>query len=129
MSRDERARKKKLPPGKGPPPEKEKDAAPSAPPPEPALRDDVRVGGSLARCPYCHAELALATDRWVACKSCLARHHALRSRAPRTATRSSTPPPLPRSTRRARPLRARTRALSSSSRAATWPAARGRWPA
>jgi hypothetical protein len=28
------------------------------------------------RCPFCHAKVVLETDEWVACKQCLARHHA-----------------------------------------------------
>lgn len=44
-------------------------------PSEVVPRDDVRVGGSLARCPYCHDALAPETAGWVACRACLARHH------------------------------------------------------
>ena len=28
------------------------------------------------RCPYCHADVDLAGDEWLACEGCLARHHA-----------------------------------------------------
>jgi hypothetical protein len=28
------------------------------------------------RCPFCHARVAVETEEWVACKQCLARHHA-----------------------------------------------------
>src|ERR1700691_3205681 len=34
------------------------------------LRDEMR-----ARCPFCHSEISVESDDWVACKSCLARHH------------------------------------------------------
>jgi hypothetical protein len=27
------------------------------------------------RCPFCHTDVAIALDRWVACRQCLARHH------------------------------------------------------
>src|SRR5207249_1423789 len=27
------------------------------------------------RCPYCHEDVAVNDDEWVACKQCLARHH------------------------------------------------------
>ncbi len=43
--------------------------------PEPAPRDDVRVVGGL-RCPFCHSEVKTASEEWVACRECLARHHA-----------------------------------------------------
>jgi tetratricopeptide (TPR) repeat protein len=49
---------------------------PGLPPPAPAPRDDVRVPSSLVRCPYCHEDVHVERDVWVACKSCLARHHA-----------------------------------------------------
>ncbi|MBI3724842.1 hypothetical protein HY251_12935 [bacterium] len=42
---------------------------------EPALRDDVRLEGSRARCPYCHDSVSAEGDDWVACRACLARHH------------------------------------------------------
>ncbi len=51
-------------------------AGPGPPPPAPAPRDDVRVPSSLVRCPYCHADVNVERDVWVACKACLARHHA-----------------------------------------------------
>jgi hypothetical protein len=37
--------------------------------------EEVSVAGSLARCPYCHDEVAPGAGEWVACESCLARHH------------------------------------------------------
>jgi hypothetical protein len=43
--------------------------------PDPTVREDVRVAGSLVRCPYCHSELSPGKSDWVACKDCLARHH------------------------------------------------------
>jgi hypothetical protein len=33
------------------------------------------IGPSPVRCPWCHDELAVATGEWLACGSCLARHH------------------------------------------------------
>lgn len=39
-------------------------------------RDDVRVKGGATRCPFCHDEVAARGNRWVACRVCLARHHA-----------------------------------------------------
>lgn len=38
-------------------------------------RDDVRVDGSPVRCPFCHEGVDVATEEWVACAGCLARHH------------------------------------------------------
>jgi hypothetical protein len=29
----------------------------------------------IHRCPYCHGDLSVADDEWVACRGCLARHH------------------------------------------------------
>jgi hypothetical protein len=29
----------------------------------------------MLRCPFCHEGVTLETDRWVACATCLARHH------------------------------------------------------
>ncbi len=48
----------------------------STPRPAPAVleRDDVRAANSPNRCPFCHEDVA-PEDEWVACKSCLARHH------------------------------------------------------
>jgi hypothetical protein len=46
------------------------------PAPEFASRDDVRVDASPLRCPFCHASVAAVALDWVACKACLARHHA-----------------------------------------------------
>lgn len=45
------------------------------PAPEVAARGDVRVAGSLARCPYCHSDIVPRDSEWVACWGCLARHH------------------------------------------------------
>jgi hypothetical protein len=36
-------------------------------------RDDVRVATN--RCPYCHDDVAVHHDDWVACWTCQARHH------------------------------------------------------
>jgi len=47
-------------------------ALPPQPPPE--RRPDVKVHGSLARCPYCHEDVTQDGD-WVACAECLARNH------------------------------------------------------
>ncbi|MCA8925764.1 MAG: hypothetical protein KDD82_28405 [Planctomycetes bacterium] len=47
-------------------------ALPPQPPPE--RRPEIKVSGSLARCPYCHGDVSLDTA-WVACAECLARHH------------------------------------------------------
>ncbi|RMG08470.1 MAG: hypothetical protein D6731_21925 [Planctomycetota bacterium] len=35
----------------------------------------VRVGGSRLRCPYCHDEVDVDGEAWLACAACLARHH------------------------------------------------------
>jgi hypothetical protein len=39
-----------------------------------AERHDLHVTGSAIRCPFCHDALAPEAE-WVACASCLARHH------------------------------------------------------
>jgi len=39
-------------------------------------RDDVRVGASPVRCPFCHDGIDVAGEAWVACAGCVARHHA-----------------------------------------------------
>jgi hypothetical protein len=36
---------------------------------------EVTLAASRIRCPYCHASVAADGDDWVACRSCLARHH------------------------------------------------------
>lgn len=46
-----------------------------ASPEEPALRDDVHVAASRARCPFCHEAVSPEATDWVACRGCLARHH------------------------------------------------------
>lgn len=38
-------------------------------------RDDVKVGASPVRCPYCHEGVDPGDPTWVACGACLARHH------------------------------------------------------
>jgi hypothetical protein len=48
---------------------------PREPAPEVVERADVKVAGSLARCPYCHEGIATDAPNWVSCRSCLARHH------------------------------------------------------
>jgi hypothetical protein len=58
--------------------EREKDLkklAPRESAPDVLPREDVRVGGSLTRCPYCHDDVAVESKGWVACRRCLARHH------------------------------------------------------
>ena len=37
---------------------------------------DVTVARSFVRCPFCHAAVAPEGSDWVACRACLARHHA-----------------------------------------------------
>jgi hypothetical protein len=41
-----------------------------------AKRNDVRAAASPVRCPYCHADVDPESSEWVACRGCLARHHA-----------------------------------------------------
>ncbi len=36
----------------------------------------LRVAQSAVRCPWCHADIAVSADDWVACRACMARHHA-----------------------------------------------------
>jgi hypothetical protein len=43
--------------------------------PDVVEREDVRVTSSPVRCPFCHSDVAPEDTDWVACKSCLARHH------------------------------------------------------
>lgn len=38
-----------------------------------AAREDVRA--LINRCPFCHVDLQVESERWVACARCLARHH------------------------------------------------------
>lgn len=38
-------------------------------------RESVRVEGSPVRCPFCHEGVRVEDGDWVACASCLARHH------------------------------------------------------
>ncbi|MEZ6185527.1 MAG: RING finger protein [Planctomycetota bacterium] len=52
----------------------EKPPATLPPQPAPERRSDVKVVGSLARCPYCHEDVD-QENAWVACAECLARHH------------------------------------------------------
>jgi hypothetical protein len=40
------------------------------------LASGPRVAAGALRCPFCRAAVDLATQEWVACESCLARHHA-----------------------------------------------------
>lgn len=37
---------------------------------------ELRLSGSLVRCPFCHDDVQPAVDAWTACARCLARHHA-----------------------------------------------------
>ncbi|MCO5166447.1 MAG: hypothetical protein M9894_08790 [Planctomycetes bacterium] len=39
-------------------------------------KERVRVGQSALRCPYCHDDVAVEAQDWLACARCLARHHA-----------------------------------------------------
>jgi hypothetical protein len=39
-------------------------------------RTEIRIAGSPSRCPFCHSDIAVASEDWVACRGCLARHHA-----------------------------------------------------
>jgi hypothetical protein len=41
-----------------------------------AKEKDLRVVSTVSRCPFCHVPVDLAAQEWVACESCLARHHA-----------------------------------------------------
>ncbi len=43
------------------------------PEPEPVELPDVRVATN--RCPFCHEDVVVQTDEWVACWGCQARHH------------------------------------------------------
>jgi hypothetical protein len=43
---------------------------------EPSKEKDLRVVSAVSRCPFCHVPVDLATQEWVACGGCLARHHA-----------------------------------------------------
>ena len=36
----------------------------------------VAVTGSFVRCPFCHSDVVPEAADWVACRACLARHHA-----------------------------------------------------
>src|SRR5271156_2614014 len=36
---------------------------------------EVKIAGSLVRCPFCHGDISPRTTDWVACSACLARHH------------------------------------------------------
>lgn len=52
----------------------QKPPAALPPQPQPERRHDVKVSGSLARCPYCHEDVT-QDSAWVACAECLARNH------------------------------------------------------
>jgi len=39
-------------------------------------RTDLHVAQSALRCPYCHADVDGTSHDWVACRGCMARHHA-----------------------------------------------------
>jgi hypothetical protein len=39
------------------------------------LRSDLKMAWSAIRCPFCHGDLEPAREEWVACRSCVARHH------------------------------------------------------
>lgn len=45
-------------------------------PAAPVERPDVKVAAGVLRCPFCHDEVRTVGADWVACRSCLARHHA-----------------------------------------------------
>jgi hypothetical protein len=53
-----------------------KPFVPPEPVPEVEERDDVRARTSPLRCPYCHSDVSPDARDWVACRKCLARHHA-----------------------------------------------------
>ena len=38
-------------------------------------RADLKVVQSAVRCPWCHEDVVIASDDWVACRECMARHH------------------------------------------------------
>lgn len=40
-----------------------------------AVRERVRADQSPVRCPFCHDDVRVGEQRWVACAGCLARHH------------------------------------------------------
>jgi TPR repeat protein len=55
----------------------EKHAEPAPPVDVPdAVRERVRAQASPVRCPFCHDDVRVGEQRWVACAGCLARHHA-----------------------------------------------------
>lgn len=57
--------------------EKERPAEKHAEPAPPdAVRERVRAQASPVRCPFCHDDVRVGEQRWVACAGCLARHHA-----------------------------------------------------
>jgi hypothetical protein len=43
---------------------------------ENAPRQNLRASEGPLRCPYCHADVNTEANDWVACRQCLARHHA-----------------------------------------------------
>lgn len=57
------------------PAEKHTEPAPPVDVPD-AIRERVRAKASLVRCPFCHDDVRVGEQRWVACAGCLARHHA-----------------------------------------------------
>jgi hypothetical protein len=42
---------------------------------QPEQNDDLDLNLGLARCPFCHDDVAVERETWVACSGCLARHH------------------------------------------------------
>jgi hypothetical protein len=42
----------------------------------PSKEKTLSVASSASRCPFCHVAVDLEAQEWVACESCLARHHA-----------------------------------------------------
>src|SRR5579871_4463817 len=40
----------------------------------PRRRESAGTSGPT-RCPFCHADIAIESEEWVACAACLARHH------------------------------------------------------
>src|SRR4051794_212332 len=56
--------------------DREKPFLPPEPPVESGPRDDVRAATSPVRCPFCHSDVSPDARDWVACRACLARHHA-----------------------------------------------------
>jgi hypothetical protein len=57
--------------------EREPEGKPESAPPAEVFPDraDVRVPGGPTRCAFCHDDVDPEAGGWVACRTCLARHH------------------------------------------------------